>query len=141
MNWSVAVVSGFLAVSAVTAAADNAAPQANAKQGPRIAVEPATFDFGQALQNKTLTKDFVLRNLGDESLRIEDVRTTCGCTAALPTDRVVPPGGQTRLQVSLQTRTSEGRLEKSVNIRSNDPTHSVIEIRLNVTVVKPAAGK
>jgi hypothetical protein len=141
MNWLTAVLSGFVAVSAATAGAEGAVPQASVKKGPRIVVEPASFDFGQALQNKTLTKDFVLRNLGDESLRIEDVKTTCGCTAALPNERVVPPGGQTRLQVSLQTRTAEGRLERSVNIRSNDPTRNVLEVKLSVTVVKPADSK
>jgi hypothetical protein len=141
MNWLTALLSGFVALSAATAGAEGAAPQASPKKGPRIVVEPASFDFGQALQNKTLTKDFVLRNLGDESLRIEEVRTTCGCTAALPSERVVSPGGQTRLRVELQTRTAEGRLERSVNIRSNDPTRNVLEVKLKVAVVRPAAGK
>jgi hypothetical protein len=141
MKWLAAVLSGCVAVSAVSAGAQGVAPQATAKKGPRIVVEPATFDFGQALQNKTLNKDFVLRNLGDETLRIEEVRTSCGCTAALPNERVVPPGGQTRLQVSLQTRTAEGRLEKIVYVRSNDPTHSTLEVKLGVTVVKPADSK
>jgi hypothetical protein len=141
MNWPTAVLALFFAVGATTAGAEVPTPQASAKKGARIAIEPAGFDFGQALQNKTLNHDFVLRNVGDEPLRIEDVRTTCGCTAALPNARVVPPGGQTRLQVSLQTRTSEGRLEKGVSIRSNDPTRNVLEIKLTVTVVKPAESK
>ncbi len=141
MNWLTVVLAGCVAASAAGAEVQSVASQATAKKGPRIVVEPATFDFGQALQNKTLNKDFVLRNLGDESLRIEDVKTTCGCTAALPSERVVPAGGQTRLQVSLQTRTAEGRLERSVNIRSNDPTRSILEVKLSVTVVKPADSK
>lgn len=141
MKWLTAVLSGCVAVSAATAGAQGVALQATAKKGPRIVVEPATFDFGQALPNKTLNKDFVLRNLGDETLRLEEVRTSCGCTAALPNERVVPPGGQTRLQVSLQTRTAEGRLEKTVYVRSNDPTHATLEVKLSVTVVKPADGK
>jgi hypothetical protein len=141
MKGLTAVLLLSLAVSAAAAGAQGPAPQAGAKKGARIAVEPASFDFGQALQNKTLNHDFVLRNVGDEPLRIEDVKTTCGCTAALPNARVVAPGGQTRLQVSLQTRTAEGRLEKGVTIRSNDPTRNVLEIKLNVTVVKSAESK
>ena len=141
MNWLAALLSAFAALSAATAGPEGTAPQASPKKGPRIVVEPAGFDFGQALQNKTLPKDFVLRNVGDEALRIEDVRTSCGCTAALPSERVVPPGGQTRLHVELQTRTAEGRLEKIVYVRSNDPTRNVLEVKLRVTVDKPAAGK
>ena len=32
-------------------------------KGPRISVEPASFDFGKALQNRTLNKEFSIREL------------------------------------------------------------------------------
>jgi hypothetical protein len=126
----------LVSLAAAASAAPSATPSATAGKGPRIAVEPASFDFGQALMNKTLTKDFILHNFGDEPLRIGDVTTSCGCTAALPSERVIPPGGHTRLSVSLQTRSSEGRLQKTVYVGSNDPAHATLEINLTVTVVR-----
>ena len=104
-------------------------------KGPRIAVEPPAFDFGRAVQNKTLNTEFSIRNFGSEDLVIDRVTTTCGCTAALLADRVVKPGGTTRLRVSLETRTYSGKVERTVLIRSNDPETSVAEAKVQATVI------
>jgi len=104
-------------------------------KGPRIVVEPASFDFGKAVQNKTLQKEFSIRNFGNEDLVIENVSTTCGCTAALLSDKVVKPGRTTPLRVSLETRTYSGKVERKVLIRSNDPETTLAEVKVEVTVV------
>ena len=104
-------------------------------KGPRISVEPASFDFGRAVQNRTLQKEFSIRNFGSEDLIIENVSTTCGCTAALPQSKLVKPGGATPLRVTLETRTYTGRVERKVLVRSNDPTTSLVEVKVEATVV------
>jgi len=106
-----------------------------AAKGPRIVVEPASFDFGKAVQNKTLQKEFSIRNFGSADLVIENVSTTCGCTAALLADKVVKPGSTTPLRVSLETRTYTGKVERKVLIRSNDPVTNLAEVKVEVTVV------
>lgn len=105
---------------------------------PRIRVEPASFDFGNALPDKTLRKDFTIRNFGDAALLVEGVSTTCGCTAAVPDARRVEPGGSTLLRVTFETRRYSGRVERRVAVRSNDPKTPVAEVRLSATV-GPAA--
>jgi len=112
-------------------AADTAAPAS----GPQIAVEPAGFDFGKALANRTLRQDFVIRNIGSEDLLIDRVSTSCGCTAALVDDKLVKPGQRALLHVELQTLGNPGHLERKVLLRSNDEAHDPLEIRLQVTVV------
>jgi Protein of unknown function (DUF1573) len=102
--------------------------------GPRISIEPASFDFGKALPNKTLTKDFVLKNIGTEDLVIERVTTTCGCTVASGWSKLVKPGDATTLKVSLATRTSRGRLERKVLVKSNDPQKDTAEVTVVATV-------
>ena len=79
-----------------------------------IAVEPAAFDFGKVQPEKTLEKEFVLRNLGDADLVIENVSTTCGCTVAGGYSKVVKPGGSTPLRVTLHDAAPTfGRLSSS----------------------------
>ena len=115
-----------------------AGPVAGAGQeqkGPQIAVEPSAFDFGRALQHKTLTKDFTIRNLGDAELVIKEVKTTCGCTAAIPGARHVEPGGKTTLSVSLETRSYLGPVERRVLLSSNDEEHGILAVSVSVTVV------
>ena len=103
---------------------------------PRISVEPAFFDFGNALPEKTLEKQFSIRNFGDAPLVIEKITTTCGCTAGLLADdsRVLKPGQSGQLRVRLQTRDYSGKVVRSVMVRSNDPAQEILEIKVEVNV-------
>ena len=102
--------------------------------GPRIRVEPESFDFGRVLQDKTLRKAFTIRNFGDADLAIEDVSSSCDCTAAQPEANLVAPGGSTSLRIELRTRRSSGRLERQVVVRSNDANTPLLSITLSATV-------
>ncbi|HSD26830.1 MAG TPA: DUF1573 domain-containing protein [Vicinamibacteria bacterium] len=104
------------------------------KPAPRIRVEPESFDFGDALPGKTLRKEFTIRNFGNAALLIESVSTTCGCTAALPGERRIEPGGSTPLRVTFETRRYSGKVERRVLLRSNDPDSRLLEVRVSATV-------
>ena len=112
---------------------EKAAPQAPA---PKISVEPTYFDFGNALPEKTLEKQFSIRNFGDADLVIDKITTTCGCTAGLLDDdsKVLKPGKSGQLRVRLQTRDYAGKVVRSVMVRSNDPTQELLEIKVEVNV-------
>jgi hypothetical protein len=135
----------FLTLFALLAAAPARAQEPKASASPggaRIVVEPPTFDFGPALPGKTLHKEFLIRNHGNEDLVIEGVSTTCGCTAALADRQKIRPGASTALRVSLETRDYSGPLQRLVLIRSNDPTRERYEVKLLVTVTAgPAPGR
>ena len=110
------------------------------KTAPKISVEPASFDFGKALPGKTLEKQFSIRNFGDADLVIEQITTTCGCTAALLADehKLLKPGQSGQLRVRLETRDYSGRVVRSVMVRSNDPEKKLLEVKVEATV-QPAA--
>jgi hypothetical protein len=120
--------------AALLAAATPPPPEGKPAAGPRIRVEPEAFDFGRAAQNKTLRKEFSIRNYGNADLVIESVSTTCGCTAALMDSTVVKPGGTTPLRVTLETRAYRGRVLRSVMVRSNDPRARLVEVKVEATV-------
>ena len=50
--------------------------------GPRMEIEPESYDFGTVKQNQKLVHDFEIKNSGSEDLVIGRISTTCGCTAA-----------------------------------------------------------
>jgi hypothetical protein len=127
-----------LALLALLAATASAGEK---EAAPRIRVEPESFDFGSTLPGKTLRKDFTIRNFGDAVLVIEGVSTTCGCTAALPEERRVEPGGSTLLRVTFETRRYTGKVERRVMIRSNDPRTPLAEVRVSATVGAGTARK
>jgi hypothetical protein len=107
-------------------------------KAPKISVEPASFDFGKALPGKTLEKQFSIRNFGEADLVIEQITTTCGCTAALldQGQKVIKPGESGQLRVRLETRDYSGRVVRSVLVRSNDPAKNVLEVKVEATVQK-----
>jgi hypothetical protein len=123
-----------LALCATFVVAQEKGPAKVGGGGPRIRVEPASFDFGRAAPNKTLHKEFSIRNFGNADLVIESVSTTCGCTAALMESKVIKPGGTTPLRVSLETRTYKGRVVRSVLLRSNDPQDDLLEVKVEAIV-------
>jgi hypothetical protein len=104
-------------------------------RGPRIRVEPESFDFGKVLPDRTLRKEFRLRNLGDEALVIERISKSCGCTAAATEVSTLAPGESTPLRVTVETRTASGTIEHEVLVQSNDSKTPTLKIRLRATVV------
>ena len=126
----------LLATAAVVARA--ASGRAEEPKTPRIRVEPEAFDFGKALPAKTLRKEFTLSNFGDAALVIENVSTTCGCTAALASDTTLAPGSSTVLRVTLETRSYSGKLDRQVLVRSNDPKTPLLTVKVSATVEAPA---
>lgn len=109
-------------------------PATSPSGAPRISIEPASFDFGQALQNKTLIKEFSLKNFGGTDLVIEGVSTTCGCTVGQLETKVIKPGATVPLRVSLETRNYSGVVQRAVLVRSNDPAKALFEVRVQANV-------
>lgn len=130
-----------MALSCAVAALGAGLAAEDQAKAPSIRVEPEGFDFGKALPDKTLRKEFVLRNFGAGDLVIEDVKTTCGCTAAITAESRVPPGGSTRLQVTFETRSYVGRVERQVLVRSNDPKTPLLTVKVSATVEAPPAKR
>ena len=116
-------------------------PSASPAGTARIAVEPASFDFGTALPDKTLHKEFSIRNFGRGDLVIESISTTCGCTVGQLETKVVKAGASVPLRVTLETRSYSGPIQRSVLIRSNDPAKGLFEIKLQVDVQPAPTAK
>lgn len=131
-----AVLAVALASLAGPARAEEARFGAPEVKGPRITVEPPSFDFGTVLPNKTVEREFLVRNFGTEDLVIAHVSTSCGCTVTQLDTKRLKPGAKTPLRVKLDTRTTLGSIMKSVFIRSNDPAKGTLELKLKATVVE-----
>jgi hypothetical protein len=131
--------SGKPATPAAPAPSGSPATPVPPAPGPRIAVDPPSFDFGRSLPQKALTREFSLRNFGDQDLLIESVSTSCGCAVAdTLAKKIVKPGGSHPLRVTLTTPQGPGPIVKSVVVRSNDPTRPLLEIKLKTTVAAEA---
>jgi hypothetical protein len=112
------------------------APAAAAQQ-PEIAFDQEKWDFGRIKEGKVVTHIFIFSNKGGSSLEIQRVRTSCGCTAALVSQKILAPGENGELKVTFNTRGYAGNVSKYVYIHSNDPRHPQIQLSLNASIDVP----
>ena len=58
----------------------------------RVDWDSRTLEFHPTLKETVLTADFTFTNAGNRPVRIEDVKSGCGCTTALPDKKDYAPG-------------------------------------------------
>jgi len=113
------------------------APFIFSEKEPRIQFKEEQKDFGKVKQGAVLTHAFVFKNIGDETLRITKVTSSCGCTAAMPSDKEIAPGKSSEVKVTFNTRGYGGKLSKYVQIRSNDPKNPIKQLTVSADIEVP----
>jgi hypothetical protein len=98
--------------------------------------EPSNvFDFGTVERGALVEHAFTLPNRGQNEVRIEHVKSTCGCTVGVASARDIPPGGVGRVLVTLDTARLAGRTTKVVSVYTNDPGAPVVPLTLTGQVM------
>ncbi len=88
---------------------------------PDLQVATPTFDFGEIYQGEKVPHVFEFSNQGDEPLLIDRVRSSCGCTAVLVSQKNIPPGGKGELKATFDSSRFRGAISKTIYLYSNDP--------------------
>jgi hypothetical protein len=116
---------------------------ATSPRGPRIALEPTQIQLGRVLQGKTLSRRFLIRNLGDQELLVQTITSSCDCTVALADGTRVAPGQSAAVRFTLRTGSASGRIVRTLLVKSNDASQPTAELVLEATVtpVRPGAGE
>jgi hypothetical protein len=88
---------------------------------PKIVCDKPEFNFGTADSTQMVEHAYEIRNAGDLTLEVKQVRPTCGCTVAGISTQMVRPGETSIItaKVNLQGRT--GHQQKHIIVESNDP--------------------
>lgn len=102
--------------------------------GPAINVSPASFDFGSMHQNQTRNAETFIKNVGTDTLNIQFVRPTCGCTAADLEVTSLAPGESTKLEITFNSKRFSGPVTKQVHIGSDDPANRQVTLMLSADV-------
>ena len=76
------------------------------------------YDFGRIPQGKPVYHVFTIENTGLDTLKIENVQTSCGCTTPEYSKDPVLKGGKLDLKVGYNAA-SEGGFEKSITVTYN----------------------
>jgi hypothetical protein len=93
------------------------------------AIDPI-YNFGTAPSGPPLTHVFKIRNAGTGTLTIDGVTTSCGCTAAKPTQNSLAPGEESDIAVTFDTISEKGPSTRTITVVTNDPKHRQLELTL-----------
>jgi len=105
-------------------------------KAPKISIEPDEFDFGKIVEGTVVNKEFKITNKGNDVLKIEKVRASCGCTAASPKKNELKPGESTTIDVAFNSANRAGKQKKHVYVFSNDPDKAEYRFTFFAEVVK-----
>lgn len=108
-----------------------------AGKGPKIKFREEAKDFGKMKQGKVLTHIFVFKNEGDETLVINRVKTSCGCTAALLSKKEIAPGAEGEIKLTFNTKGFEGKNTKYIDVESNDPAQPRKRLSVSAEIEVP----
>ncbi len=101
----------------------------------KIFCEEPVYDFGERDNSTEVDHAFVLRNDGDLTLEIGQVRPACGCTVANLSEKSIAPGNSATLTTRLNLRGRNGPQNKTITVESNDPRQPQLILTLKGSAV------
>lgn len=90
-----------------------------------ITFDSLTINYGKILQGENGTVDFKFTNTGDRDLKINKVRSSCGCTIPKKPDSLIAPGVSDLIKVKYDTERI-GIINKTIIVNSNAANGTVI---------------
>lgn len=105
-------------------------------KGPIVQVDQSDWDFGLIQQHSKIEHVLYLKNVGDQLLKIEKVKSTCGCTVAKPDKRELEPGESTEIKMTFNSGRLKGEQRRKVRIFTNDPHKSPIVFTVTGLIIK-----
>ncbi len=98
-----------------------------------IVFEEVTHDFGTIKEGEPAIHVFKFTNTGQNPLKIESAKASCGCTAPEYPKDPIQPGNQGEIKVTFHTKGRLGAQHKAVTINANtSPVSTRIFIKANV---------
>lgn len=93
-----------------------------------IGLPESSWNFGKIPQGRPVTHVFLVTNAGTETLTLENVQASCGCTTPEWDHKPVAPGAQTEIRVGYNAQ-AEGNFEKTISIFYNKGQLKTLTIR------------
>ena len=106
---------------------------------PQIRIMPRTvIDLGDRYSGEIVEHIVTIKNAGNDTLRIQSLKPSCGCTAALlkGNKKDIGPSDSAQLSLVFNTKDLIGGVTKSVEVQSNDTTNPNLKILISTFVIE-----
>ncbi|MEW6193683.1 MAG: DUF1573 domain-containing protein [Bacteroidota bacterium] len=103
-------------------------------KNPKLSLNQNQYDFGNVEEGKVVEAKIGFKNAGNDVLEIKDVKTSCGCTAALLSSKKLNPGENGTIKIELDTSNRSGKMVRTVTLYTNDSSNPNQTITLSVNI-------
>ncbi len=100
----------------------------------QLTFENSTLDVPARWSDTEIQAGFRFKNTGNQSVKITEIATSCGCTVATLEKREYAPGESGEVKVVMTITGAEGPLHKEVTLSTNSTTQPAIGLNLQTTV-------
>lgn len=111
---------------------------------PRHSQDSATLSFdtrhivAERMNEDDVPRSFIYRfvNVGEDTLKIQRLLSTCSCASAVCTRNIVPPAESAEIRITYDPKGHPGRFERKVFVYTIDDAAPAAVLRLSVDVAK-----
>ena len=97
---------------------------------PKLSLDRPEVDLGIIYGGMKKQGKIVLTNIGNDTLRIYSVQPSCGCTTIKRPKDILLPSESDAVEVEFNSSGYHGKIEKYINITSNDRLSANVSIKL-----------
>ena len=103
-------------------------------KAPVLTLSANVIKFGNVKAGTVLDREIKISNIGKKELIIRHAQSNCSCLTVAPGLRVLKPGQETSMKITLDTKGRTGPQNKSVTIYSNDPQNPVQRVTFTTAI-------
>lgn len=95
---------------------------------PRLDIAGGSkFSLGKVFRGDVVERTLILKNTGTDTLLLQRVDASCGCTGTVVSSHSIPAGSSGTLRVTFNSKNFSGQVHKTVTINSNaSNAHSLV---------------
>lgn len=103
---------------------------------PVLKMSSYNHNFGKVKEGEKLDLTIEIENTGEAELRINNIKSSCGCTAALLSSKLLMPDEKGELKIEFDTSNLTGQIARTITLYSNDPQHPTRVLTLFANIEK-----
>jgi len=93
--------------------------------------------FNSKPQDESVVAKYRFTNKGNETIKIENVATSCGCTTTALAKKEYAPGESGEIEAKFTFAGRTGRQEKAITVTTSPASQQPTVLRLNVNIEEP----
>ncbi|MFA6172617.1 MAG: DUF1573 domain-containing protein [Kiritimatiellales bacterium] len=113
----------------------------SAVTGPKLVCDAPVYQFGRVDQSAVVTNVFTVRNEGDTTFIAGLARTTCSCTKARISKRMIGPGETAELTAVFTAVRRSGEQKKTIYLLPYESETPAVTFYLEGFVEPPAQAQ